>query len=430
MADDTLQIGQNGTIAIGQRIKRNYDKMMVVVSLECLTPTSGFSQILKGGVFSPDRKVTPTVIAPTVQAGASDIDPKATMTVGLVDATGAYITDAKQAWKIDGVALGKSAWVEGTDYDLKENGKNLWIKKNLPSNNSVSISCSVLVTDSRTGAIVAMESEPVNLQTTESAPAPVVLGIGRNALNYDRTIDRLNEWNYREAHGIEQVYAKADAMKAGCYLKTVDLCLTQGANSAFTTGYGLKVTDSAGKTVATLSANGNVTIPQDEVRVTALSLSAITFDCRTIDSETFTIQGLDKNGAVINTAKGNISIKSFYQNITLPRHRNVADYTAKDTVYKQSLTAGVGGEELPYPEVCLDINYYVAPPAHLEQSDEVYVGSGNSCTFDPNKIGSGVTPETNGFDNPIYINYQATPAVLTDEDGNALTDENGETIIG
>lgn len=402
-----------------RKIKRIYQKMLVAVSIEELS-TVGLGQKVESGTFSPDHSMSPLILQASVKAGASDIDPNATWSVGTSAATAG---DGLTAWTVDGVAVG-TAWKEGTDFELQDSGKELWIYKNIDVESCPKIRVSVVVLDNRTNVSVVQESDDVELVTTAVADPSVTLTTAPNNMIYDYMADDLVEWEYRNARGLAQLMSQSEATNDSCYLKQSSLMVTKGSEGRQSSGYGMVVKDSSSNVLAKLLADGTLTISDE--RITALSLESITIDCRTISDEVFTLVALDSEGEEIATAQDTIHAKTIFRNIDTPEFVNTADYSVGDTKYKETARVTCNGEILEYPEAYLDIDYHVTPTG---STVEQFVGSGNSITVNPNEVGSGVTADTNGFDMAMEADFHGVYAVATDEDGATLQDEDGETLL-
>lgn len=228
------------------RVRRDYGKLGISTGLEVLSGSAGLTQVYKDNEFSPDHAVTPLVLTPTVSVKAEDITPPEQWTVGTASSNSGV---GGKAWLVGGKAI-SSVWTEGTDYETSDDGKTLYIYRNIPYPESVSISCCLLVYDSRTGVTVAVETDPVALATVAVAGDTLRMSADMDNMLWCPEADDLWEWDYRNARGYTQLMTKTAATNDGCYLKTVNLCVTEG-NKQLTSGYGIVIKDADGTNLLT-----------------------------------------------------------------------------------------------------------------------------------------------------------------------------------
>lgn len=401
-------------------VRRVYDKLVITLGMEVKTGSAGLTQYVKDGLFSPDHSVSPLVLAPTVQAKAADVTPELQWSVG-IDADNAGIGGT--AWKVDGEAI-NTVWTEGTDYELEDNGKELWIYKNIPVDSGVNITCAILVYDSRTGVTIPVETDPVPLATVAVADAPYRLSLDHDNVLWDVTADDLWEWDYRNARGYAQKMTKAEAENDACYKKQVNFCATKGSGQ-LNKGYGIWINDSSDKTVAYITASGK-SVNNQPVKILELTTTSVTFDCRTIQDELFKVYLLDADGAIMKDTLNTIHVKTTYRDYDAPEIVNHCDYTTRQKKYRNSLRVRCNGEEWDYPECWLDIKW--GTKARTTGAEEVEVGAGNDCVFNPNEAGGGVTPTDNGFDMIADTDYLPVLSVATDGT-DTYVDEEGNVLL-
>lgn len=402
-------------------VRRDYAKLNISTGLQVLSPSVGLTQYYKGGSFSPDHGATPLVLTPTVTAKADDITPQQVWTVGDTTANSGV---GGKAWKVNGTAI-SSVWTEGTDFTLSDDGKTLYILKNIPVGSGVSVSCAILVYDSRTGLYIACETDPVPLSTVAAEDgSPMRLSIDQENVLWCPEADDLLEWDYRNARGYAQKMTQTAATNDSCYKKTVNLCVTQG-DSQLTKGYGIWIYDSSNKTVAYITAGGTK-VNNQPIKVLSLTTTAVTFDCRTIEDEWFTVYALDADGAIDKATKKQIHVHQVHRDYDAPEIVNHSDYTVKQTKYRNSLRVRCNGEEWDYPECYLQV--YWRTQANSTNADEQDVGQGNECVFAPNEAGDGITATDNGFQMIADTTYHDTLAAATDGT-NYWTDENGNVLL-
>lgn len=402
-------------------VKRDYEKLAITASLKILSTGAGLTQGYKDGAFSPDHGVTPLVLTPVVEAKASDITPEQVWSVGN---SASDSGNGGTAWKVDGVAI-SSAWTEGTDYELSDDGKKLYIYRNITAGTTASVKCAVLVYDSRTGITIAAETDAVELATVAVAEAQWRLSLDHGNVLWDVTADDLWEWEYRDARGLAQKMTEAAATNDGCYKKTVAFCVTHGGGQ-LSSGYGIWINDSSGDNVAYVTAGGDV-VNNQPVKILELTTAGVTFDCRVIEDEAFTVYAMDEESAIIYETKSTVHVKATRRTYDAPEPVNSSDYTTRQTKYRNSLRVRCNGEEWDYPECWLAIVWKTL--AATANAEEVEVGAGNECVFNPNVAGGGATATDNGFRMIAYTDYHAALQPAADEDGGTLCDEDGSVLL-
>ena len=402
-------------------IPRDYEKLAITASLKIESPSAGLNQYYKDGAYSPDHGITPLALTPLVNAKASDITPEQVWTVGNSSKDSG---NGGTAWKVNGAAI-NSVWTAGTDYTLSDDGKTLAILRNIPQATSVNISCAILVHDSRTGLNIPSETDVVTLSTVAVSGATPRMAVDMDNVIWCPEADDLWEYEYRAARGLAQKMTEAEATNGGCYKKTVRFCVTDGGKQ-LSSGYGIWIKDSSDNDAAYITADGAVTnnLP---VKILELTTESVTFDCRTIADEWFKVYAMDEESAILYTTLCQVHVKTTHRDYDQPEIVNHSDYTVRQSSYRNSLRVRCNGEEWDYPECYLDIKWLTR--AKTTNAAEVERGAGNTCEFDPNEAGSGVTADDNGFDMIVDTDYHEQPGVATDESGNALTDENGNVLL-
>jgi len=402
-------------------VRRIYDKLMLAVGVEVKSASAGLTQYVKAGVYNPDHGVTPLVLTPTVSAQAADLTPEQKWSVGK-DTSNAGVGGS--AWKIDGAAV-SSVWTEGTDYELSDDGKELWIYRNIPAGSGVSVSCCLLVYDSRTGLTIPVETDGVPLSTVQVEDAPMRLSTDCENVLWDVTADDLWEWEYRAARGYTQLMTQEEAANDACYKKHVAFCVTRGGGQ-LSEGYGIWIKDGDGADVAYITASGTL-VNNSPVKILELTTAGVTFDCRVIEDELFKVYALDSAGAIQYDTLRTIHVKAARRDYDAPEIANNSDYTVSQQLYNNYCRVRCNGEEMEHPECWLRIEWKTA--ARTEGAAETAVGAGDRCVFAPNEAGGGSTASDNGFDMIVDTDYLPALTAAVDEDGSFWTDESGNVLL-
>lgn len=402
------------------RVRRDYEKLTITAYIKPATASVGLTQWIKDGTPSPDHSVTPLVLTVDCQANASDITPEQIFSVG---AEGGTAGDGNTAWTVNGTAISE-VWTEGTDYELQESGKELWIKRNIKSTETYAIACQLQVYDSRTGETIPFITDTVELSTVELANSPYRISIDHSNVIWDMTADDLWEYEYRAARSLTQKMTRAEAENDACYKKTVNVCVTQGKQ--IEAGYGLVLKTSDGTEAARIEATDDEATLTEDKAILELTRGKIVFDCRLIEDEAFTLTVLNSEGKEIKSCATQIHVKRRMRDYDQPEIVNYSDYTVKQQTYRNTLRVRIGGEEVDYPECYLYILWLTL--AMTASAEEAEVGAGDTCKFDPNKAGAGLTDADNGFHMIADTDYQPILQAATDGT-DYLTDGEGNTLI-
>jgi len=399
-------------------VRRDYAKLTITTGIEVKSASAGFTQYYKDRAFSPDHSITPLVLTPTVTAKAADITPEQVWTVGN------SATDGGTAWKVNGEAI-SSVWTEGTDYELEDGGKTLYVYKNIPCGSAASLSCGVLVYDGRTGLTIATETDPFTLSTVAVTASPMRLSVDCDNVLWCPEADDLWEWEYRDARGLTQKMTETEAANDSCYRKTVNFCVTKGGGQ-LSEGYGIWINDSSDDTVAYITDSGTL-VNNEPTKILELTTKGVTFDCRTIKDELFKVYALDEDAAIIKHTLETIHVKTTHRTYDLPEPDNHSDYTVKQAKYRNSLRVRINGEEAEHPECWLKILWRTL--ANTANATEQDVGEGDTCVFDPNGAGDGTTATDNGFQMIADTDYHEALSPAVDDSGDFWTDENDNVLL-
>lgn len=402
------------------RVRRVYEKLTITAYIKAATSGVGLTQWVKDGVYSPNHSVTPLVLSVSCTATATDLTPEQVFSVG---AQGGVAGDGSTAWLVNGEAI-STVWTAGTDYEFQQSGKELWIYRNLTAAEKASISVWLQVYDGRMGLTIPFLTDAIDLATVEIADSPMRLSTDRNSVIWDVTADDLWEWEYRAARGYTQKMTEVEATNDACYKKTVNVCVTQGKR--ITAGYGLTLKDADGNEVARIEAADDEATVTNGVKVLALTRAAVTFDCRLIDDELFTLTALDADGAEVKSCVAQLHVKSRRRDYDAPEIVNYSEYTVRQKSYRNELRVRINGEELEYPECWLYILWKTL--ANTDGAEEVEVGVGDTCAFAPNEAGGGVTAEDNGFQMIADTDYHALLQPATDGES-LVADEKGNVLL-
>lgn len=389
-------------------LRRSYVPLTVGCSLECSTPTSPFTQVLKGGEYEPDRTATPTGIYPYVSASASD----GSWAAGVH--ANAYI--AQMVWTVNGVDISTLPEWEGkyeilTQDDLRG---TLLIKRNIAPGTVYKFAFSCVIPDVRIGDNVPVASTELPIYTKEDAPDTWVVecGLPQNLL-YSSIDDRLLLRDYQLGHHITPSYSEAEAMDGNQYLQTGDIRVRKGVTQV-STGYTIKVYRTESGTERELAMGRELV---------ALSLTSITIDLRTVPHGAIYLVRVFVDGKEV-CMRSICTVSRIHPPVTVIPQNDTNIYPSTQTI-RQSAFVKSNDRQVINPENVLDMMLMADTAYETEHA----IGVGNEVEYHVGDLLVGDTIADGYICNYYEYDYKDEYHVMVDESGNELCDENNEPLI-
>lgn len=394
------------------RVRRVYDPLNVSVSLVIATPASPPVQAYVGGQFNPDRTLTPLALQPAVTATA---------------------TDGSWSAELTNENIGQVVWFDGeTDistikeweglYKIAEDG-TLTVSRNLQPTERIELRYTAVLHDSRTGQNIPVASLPVTLATSEKAEAQHTLTLTGSTAAYDPWSDPLDIYEWDVAHGLRtaiEADRAAAAASPDSYLRRFDTSLVAGTDIVEPANFTVKLyrISSEGKWSTPLTTE---TAPD----IVALDSSGFTVDLRQLDDDapTYAVQAYNDD-RLVGHAQVTLSRRRRAYSVSI-ESRATAHYT--ESVHYNKAVVHALGRVQDNPQRVLDMQWLSDGPAGTHKAQKWQLGP--KCEVNLIDAGMGTTDATSYIDVYLDSDYRSKAVVATDENGNALTDENGRKLL-
>ena len=380
------------------------------------------------GDYNPNRGSTPCVIRPDVRA----VDHDETGFSRSVNYMLSLDSD-KLVWYLDGRAVDANRDTH-TNKDFviltgaDEMRGTLQIYRNYPPSETHDLYFMGTFEDWRTGQVIQIQSEHIQLGCTNKAPDSPAFSLSRESFRYDPVYDTLLLYDYLRAHGVDDS-SLPDTDKGKQYKIEVKAQLTIGNTpvedlaSLTALGYTMRVVRKGTSTAL---------VPMSSASPDLVSAyyPEVVFDARHIDKNEYAIQIMDGDDVYMEADLA-IYRKTTMPNPTLCKPFYETDLPAIQGYY----TNKVFIPEVPYPECVFDIRWHTQRWNNPGGSTSPSYGTvkdwqwGEELWVSAEDIGiSAGSPDT-VFD--VWFDVQELPVAqrALDEDGNNLTDENGNKLL-
>lgn len=393
--------------------------------LVCLTPQSPTTQTINttsgAPQYEPDRSLSPTVIFPDIRAN----DPDNVFGDG---AANAHISLDTIHWLIDEKPI-EDVWMEGIDYEIVRTATDtrgsLKIYKNLAASAKAVLRFKGDFLDWRTNIIYNVESDDIVLTCTDRGIDILGCSVDKPLINYDPLFDDLLIYDYKVARGITVQGNRADYITGKCYEQSVSVVLTSGTTQLATLPDGL--------TMRVVRLGGNTAlVPGSTSNPELLSATfpTIKFDMRLIDKADYEVQFLE-NGKVV--ASATIGLHTTTSMPTMGKPLRSADIVPSMDVYENSIVLNLENRMVEYPELFYLIQWFTQAKYNdngtWKYAKELTWQRGERISAAIADLGIGVTVNDSYFDLWFDVEPHGACELITDEEGEVLTDENNELLI-
>ena len=401
-----------------------FEPLNVSCSLVCLTPQSPMAQVtnatLSPAEYEPDRRYSPTIVLPEVRV--IDLD-----NVFHHGAANQYLTLDNMEWNVNGEPIG-DVWNEG-DYDIVTDESDtrgaLRVYKNLGVKEEAVLHFKGKFLDWRTGIILDVESGDAALTCTDKGDDIMNCHIDKPFVEYDPIFDDLLLYEYKVSRGIPVYGSRTDYINGKSYEQTVNIVLTNGNTECDTLPDGISM-----KLVKLGSDTPIVANSEANPEVMSIIYPNIKFDMRLIDKADYEIQFLKGNTIICRTTIG------LHTSCTMPvsgQGISVADITASQAEYFNSLLLNLADKQVKYPELYYLIQWFTQAK-YNDNGTWKYAAQkawqrGVSMYATVEELGIGLTQNNSFFDYWFEVNAHKSCKPQTDENGVVLTDENGNILI-
>lgn len=404
-----------------QRIRVDYAPLNIAVSLACKTPNSNTTQVYNSltNEYDPDRSLSPTVVMPCIEVNAKD---------GTWDGQTPNENLANCKWFIDGVDITTIPAWQGF-YEIVDSGTMkgaITISKNLEQGKSVALSFSADFVDPRTATNYKVISESISLSTTTKAEDKWHIDLRDSPIQmYNPIIDRLADWEYRNANGMtKEVATRAEAIDRNAYERLFQFSVFCGTKQK-TSGYVM--------TYWRIEAGATMTpLTTDSDEVIAMTHNTIKLDLRMIESGEYLAIAAEEIAGETNPAKKYrfLAQRQFSVQRVLPdddidlNSVNATSLSENDTVRHDLAHMRIGDQILRNPERVFKLQW----KTNSIGATGVIHNEGVRGLMRMKDARRGV-----GQDAWLDVIIDAEPKsrhfIATDSNGNIYTDSNGNEYI-
>lgn len=401
-------------------------------TLRCLTPHSPLAQAFNPStnVYDPNRSDTPSVVLPEVKA----TDPSGVFPSGVVNHL--LLADTgKLEWFVNGKPISE-VWTEYSnntgDYsiitDETENRGALIIYKNVTADSKIMLSFRGLFYDWRTGRNYQVESDTIEMTTTNKGEDAISCSVDKQNVVYDPIRDPLlsYEWLYsvHNAEGLSETWARSSDDN---YLQKINVLLNSGVSRLESLPSGLTMR------LCKLGSDTALAVGNDNPELQQVEFPTIVIDCRLIDKAEYEVQ-MVKGGSIVARAPFSVSRQTTMPTSAQPF--SGADILPSMSVYYNTLLVSLAGTPLANPFLYYKIMWFTVAQVYNSSASTYTEGSpkkwqtGDKLAAKIADIGIGTTVNDSYFEQYAEVEPWECDYVLTDESGNVFTDENGNVLIG
>lgn len=401
-------------------------------TLRCLTPHSPLAQAFNPStnVYDPNRSDTPSVVLPEVKA----TDPSGVFPSGVVNHL--LLADTgKLEWFVNGKPISE-VWTEYSnntgDYsiitDETENRGALIIYKNVTADSKIMLSFRGLFYDWRTGRNYQVESDTIEMTTTNKGEDTISCSVDKQNVVYDPIRDPLlsYEWLYsvHNAEGLSETWARSSDDN---YLQKINVLLNSGVSRLESLPSGLTMR------LCKLGSDTALAVGNDNPELQQVEFPTIVIDCRLIDKAEYEVQ-MVKGGSIVARAPFSVSRQTTMPTSAQPF--SGADILPSMSVYYNTLLVSLAGTPLANPFLYYKIMWFTVAQVYNSSASTYTEGSpkkwqtGDKLAAKIADIGIGTTVNDSYFEQYAEVEPWECDYVLTDESGNVFTDENGNVLIG
>lgn len=405
-----------------------FSPLTVSCQLVCLTPQSPAAQtvntLISPPQYEPNRALSPTAIFPDVRA----VDPDNIFPHGPANK---YLSldVGGIAWYVNEQPIA-DVWEPDVDFTIDQSDSDtrgtLIVKKNLPASDKAVLHFTGQFLDWRTGIAYQVESDDLALTCTDKGADAVQCYVDKPLIVYDPLFDNLLLYEYKAARGLTGSGSRDDAKDGKSYEQDVNVILTIGTKeveSLSDTGYKMRVARLG--TEIPLTPNS-----ESAPELTFAAYPRISFDMRLVAKGEYEVQFVKDKKVV---ARSPIGLRT---QVTMPtdgQGLRGADIAASQHTYANTAIINVRDRLVEYPELYYLIRWFTQAQYNdngvWKYAKEKEWQHGTDMLVEVADLGIGTTKNDSFFDYWFTVDAHPTATLCTDEQGNVLTDEEGNFLI-
>ena len=395
-------------------------------NLRCITPASPCSQASNSitGEYEPDRSATPCCVYPEIKV----YDPDGVFPGG--NANSRLSLDSLK-WMVNGVEISSLASSDTTWKDKYAVLKNadeyrgvLQVYRNVLPSEQFSLQFEGKFYDFRTGTNYTVVSDKISLSTTDKGEDIFSCSADVPKFVYDPLDDNLLLYDYLNAKGIFQAGTRDERIDGKCYLHKVNVAFLSGINhyASLPEGVTMQVCYAGSESPLTEES-------EDSPEIDSASYPLIEFDCRMIDSKDYVVRFMKGDRELCHCS---ISIvKAVFPDIESSPNSG-ADIVVGQRMYFNTANIRLRDRTVPYLELYFLIKWFtqamVYDGSSWEKAEAVERNTGEKLEVGIEDIGVGKTKNDSYFDVWFDTDWHSPLHLLSDENGNTLTDGNNDLI--
>jgi hypothetical protein len=268
-------------------------------------------------------------------------------------------------------------------------------------------------TDTRLGVNIEVSSEVINLSTVEKADDAYGLSLGNTTtFNYNQLKDRLFAYDLYNLYGVGKENNRDACFDGKQYLFSMPINVCHGTEQ-ITEGFTIKL--------FRITDDEKEELKVDGLEVVKIGTDEMIIDCRFIDHEVYLIElyvgDERKDGQqfeIKREEEGYNSAPALSMSIQ-----------PSDEYHRNALRVETDNSVINNPEYYFNINWF----SNTANVTAKQWQTGEKCTINLVEAGVGNTSADDWLQVYAESEHKGKFSVLADENGEALTNENGETLI-
>lgn len=401
-----------------------FEPLFISCSIACVTPASPLVQTSNSllGEYEPDRELTPAIIRPVVEVSDRDgIFPEGNVNHLLALQSIKWLMNGKDITTLSEFA-GKYEIVN----DASAERGSLILHRNTPTTEIWTITFEAQFEDWRRGKIETVQSNTLEMYSSDLGSDIYGISIDKPIIEYNPVRDNLYIYEWMLAQGLIPAGNRELYKDERSYKQNITILVNSGTDELETLQSGLSLE---------LLKNGLVVTPNSEQapEITGIAYPTISLDLRCAVSGTKYDIKLKQDGYTL--AHEAFSVVRKVSEVFEAYPQFSSDIAPAQENYVNRALVNLKDQTLTYPEIFFWIRW-ITQAMILNQANQTYQQApekvhswGRLLDIKLKDIGIGLTKNDNYF--TVMFDMEAHPhhSLTSDEDGNILTDEDGNKLI-
>lgn len=401
-----------------------FEPLRISTSIVCTTPASPLVQTANTilGEYEPDRALTPCVIKPIINV----VDPDGIFPEGIVNHR---ISTQSIKWKFNGINIEDIPAFAGK-YEIvttatPEKG-SLILYRNTPITENWEITFEAEFEDWRRGKIETAQSNVLNMFTSDLGEDLYGISIDKKAITYDPVKDSLYMYEWMMANNLIEGGNRENYINEHSYESELNILINAGTE---------ELDELPPELALELHRNGTKITPgsTEAPEIESLEYPTLKLDLRMAKHK-------DKYDLVLKKGDRTITVESFsftreVSQIFTCEPMFGSDISPHQNNYVNRALVNLKDQYLTYPQMFYWLRWYTQSSVlnqttgQYSYGEEKEHGWGGLLDIPVKDIGIGVTKNDNFF--AVFFDAEEHPEhkYATDENGNILTDEDGNELI-